>query len=327
MPNVRDYPAGEAARSQWIVEQRQGVKRSLPADWDPGQPVGYLSEEEPDQSGGRVTSATIFLANSECPWRCLMCDLWRHTLARPVPTGAILRQMDYALERLPPTREVKLYNAGSFFDPRAIPTRDHAGIAHRLRDYERVIVECHPALVREPVARFQRLLAGRLEVAMGLETIHPRVGPLLNKQMTPELFQNAAGFLLRHDIDLRVFILLQPPFLPAREAVEWALRSVAFAWECAARAAILIPTREGNGAMEALSWQGLFIRPRLSALEAALEQALEKRQGVVMADLWDLERFSNCPSCFVQRRKRLEVMNLTQRHLRAALCPVCHGQS
>jgi len=68
-----------------------------------------------------VPVATIFLTNRECPWRCVMCDLWKNTLIDSVPLGAIPSQIDYALARLPAARQIKLYNSGSFFDTQAIP--------------------------------------------------------------------------------------------------------------------------------------------------------------------------------------------------------------
>ena len=62
-----------------------------------------------------------------------MCDLWRNTLDETVPPGAIATQIRSALEQLPPVRQVKLYNAGSFFDPAAIPPAEDAGIADARR--------------------------------------------------------------------------------------------------------------------------------------------------------------------------------------------------
>ena len=126
-----------------------------------------------------------------------MCDLWRNTLTKSVPVGAIPEQIDFALRRLGPARSVKLYNSGSFFDPRAIPPEDYEAIAARVRDFERVIVECHPAFVGERCVAFRDLLRGRLEVAMGLETAHPEVLEKLNKRMTLDQFAAAAQFLAK----------------------------------------------------------------------------------------------------------------------------------
>ena len=55
-----------------------------------------------------------------------MCDLWRDTLETDTPPGAIPHQIELALARRARTcagdrDDLKLYNAGSFFDDRAVP--------------------------------------------------------------------------------------------------------------------------------------------------------------------------------------------------------------
>ena len=127
---------------------------------DPSRPYGFFVEEEPRAGGGTDRVATIFLTNRECPWRCLMCDLWKNTLEAPTPRGAIPAQMRFALERLPSANVLKLYNAGSFFDRAAIPWEDHGEIASLARGFERVVVECHPALAGDSSPRFRDLLGG-----------------------------------------------------------------------------------------------------------------------------------------------------------------------
>lgn len=61
-----------------------------------------------------------------------MCDLWTSTLPGDTPRGAIPAQIRAALAELPPARRIKLYNAGSFFDPKAIPPDDDGEIADLL---------------------------------------------------------------------------------------------------------------------------------------------------------------------------------------------------
>ena len=82
------------------------------------------------RASGEIASVnTLFLTNRECPWHCVMCDLWKNTLTETVPVGAIPAQIEYALARLPTARVIKLYNSGSFFDPRAVPVADYPAIA------------------------------------------------------------------------------------------------------------------------------------------------------------------------------------------------------
>ena len=297
------YP--ERNRSAWIVAQRPPR-----ASADPFKPYGFLLERERAASGRLVSSAVILLTNKECPWRCLMCDLWQHTLTCSVPPGAIPEQIDYALDRLQARPEqVKLYNSGSFFDPAAIPLADYPAIAQRVSFAGHLVVESHPQLVGESVLRLRDLLAPSLEVAMGLETVHPDVLPRLNKNLTLSAFAKATGFLRRRGIAVRAFILLRPPFLNEAEALEWALKSAEFAFACGVEALSVIPTRAGNGALDRLRQAGEFAPPRLPTLERTLESLLERRQGRVFADTWDLEQFSTCAACFEQRCQRLRLMN------------------
>ena len=311
------YPLTAKDRTRWILERR-GPKNTL----DPMQPYAFLWEEEAGPLGEPVPTATIFLTNRECPYHCLMCDLWQNTLDSRIPNGAIAAQIRYALERLPPARQVKLYNAGSFFDPQAIPPEDYAEIAEAVHSFERVVVECHPALIGDRCLRFRDLLAGRLEIAVGLETVHPDVLARLNKRFTVADFQKAAALLAAHEIALRVFLLLCPPFLTEVEGVVWAKRSLDVAFDSGASVCCIIPTRAGNGAMEALAASGDYAPPTLLSLEAVQEYGLGLAKGRVFADLWDIERFYTC-ACSPARAARLAEMNRTQGPLRAVVCAKC----
>lgn len=260
-----------------------------------------------------MTSAVILLTNKECPWRCLMCDLWKHTLISSVPPGAIPRQIEYALSRLPALpQQVKLYNSGSFFDPAAIPLADYAAVAQKVSFATHLVVESHPRLIGESALKLRDLLGSSLEVAMGLETVHPEVLPRLNKHLSLGAFSKAVGFLRGHGVAVRAFVLLNPPFLNEAEGLEWAVKSAEFAFASGAEVVSLIPTRAGNGALDRLRETGEFAPPRLPTLERALETVLELRHGRVFADPWDLEQFSTCAACFERRRERLHQINREQ---------------
>ena len=292
---------------------------------DPWKPYAYFVEPEHSRSGKVEDVATLFLTNRECPFRCLMCDLWKHTLEETVPLGAIPAQIEFALSRLPPARHIKLYNSGNFFDPKAIPREDHAAIADRVRGFETVIVENHPRLCGDGCREFRELLNGpRLEVAMGLETIHPDVLPRLNKQMTAQDFADAARGLVRAGIDVRAFILLRPPYLTEAEGVEWAVQSMRFAFDCGAGCCAVIPVRGGNGIMERLQASRQYSPPALGSLESVLDQGLAMRGGRVFVDLWGAERFATCPACASARMERLRRINLAQRADPEVACPQCH---
>ena len=299
------------------IEKLRPLRNKLNADI----PYHFLHEQEPGANGVLQKVNTIFLTGKECSFKCLMCDLWKNTLTGPTPVGAILKQIDYALERLPTADVIKLYNNGNFFDPKAVPQSDYPGIIERLKPFKRVVVENHPKLCGENCVDFKNKLNGTLEIAMGLETIHPQVLPKLNKQLTPDDFKNAASFLRSNDIDVRAFILLNPPYLTdPNENIDWVNRTVQFAFDCGTQCCSIIATRSGNGIMETLQEQGLYMPPTLDALEEVFETALLLKQGRVFVDTWDIGFLSNCPQCFQARKERLEAMNLHQQVYPAISC-------
>ena len=301
------YPAGGPARDNWIVARR-GPRNAV----DASRPYAFFIEDERLDSGDVGPVATIFLTNRECPWRCAMCDLWKNTTTETVPVGSIPRQIEFALKQLPAARQVKLYNSGSFFDPRAVPLEDYAAIAALVKTFERVIVECHPSLVCEDCYQFEAMLETKLEVAMGLETVHPFVLEKLNKRMTLDAYLDAAQRLSAHGIDLRSFILVQPPFMVPKESLDWACRSIDFAMLCRATSITLIPTRAGNGAMDALALAGEFVPPELSTIEAAQDYGISFQSARVCVDLWDIELIQCEECCREDRLKRIRKMNLSQ---------------
>jgi archaeosine synthase beta-subunit len=269
---------------------------------DPARAYAAVHERELTADGVLAPTVVVFLTNRQCPFECVMCDLWVNTLERSVEPGMIPRQIRHALAQLPSATQIKLYNAGSFFDPQAIPVDDDEEIAAAVGGFDRVIVEAHPAFLRGAYAdrclRFRDLLSRRrdgasprLEVAIGLETAHHEVLAQLNKRMTVDDFRAAVAFLRAHDIDGRAFILLQPPFMQPEEALEWACRSIDVAFDAGCGVCSIIPTR------------GVTPPPTVEMLAAAVEYGIGLRRGRVFADLWDID---------AMRAQHLRMLNETQ---------------
>jgi uncharacterized Fe-S cluster-containing MiaB family protein len=286
-------------------------------------------EDERTPAGRLVPTATVFLTGSECPFTCVFCDLWRYTTAGATPVGALPAQLrlaldDEAVQRARP-RRIKLYNASNFFEPRAVPPADLPVLADLLRPFESVTVECHPRLVLADggCLDFARRLSGRLEVAMGLETIHPDALPRLAKGVGPDDFARASRHLRAAGIGVRAFVLVGVPFVPGTESVAWAVRSAAYALDQGAGVVALVPVRAGNGELERLSAEGAFTPPTLLDLEAALEGAQGLGRGVVIADLWDAARLPACAACGPSRIARLERANRTGRAQPVVTCRTC----
>ncbi|HMJ17165.1 MAG TPA: hypothetical protein VK478_02160 [Gemmatimonadaceae bacterium] len=314
--------------SNAVVDRRIRSLRPPKPQVDPYKAHGSVLDDE-RRPGGKVEKAlTVFLAGAECPFTCSFCDLWRFTLDGPTPPGALTRQLERVLRSLdgPLPDRLKIYNASNFFDQRAVPLEDVLGIARLAGPFSAVTVESHASTISPRTLEFARQLTGRLEVAVGLETIHPVAIEQLNKYLDLARFDWAARFLLENGVDLRVFVLLGAPHVPAAESVAWTVRTVEYAVERGASVVSIIPVRGGNGEMERLQGLGQFTPPTLSQLEESLDLSVKLSGTVVTADLWDVERLPACEHCRSGRIARLRRLNLTGRVEPRLACSKCGAE-
>lgn len=324
----RDEPPRRLTPTAFIRAAR-GPRNQVARD----RPVASFTEQEVWAAGQTIETTVVILGGAECRFTCAMCDLWRNTTRSATPPGAVPEQISHAVTAAAapaaggladgPPRWIKLYNGSNFFDPRAVPPADLPTIADLVSPFARVIVENHPRLTTAAIPRFRDQCRGRLELALGLECIHPDILPKLNKQMTLADFTSACRQLHAWGIDTRAFVLLGLPWLPPAEAVDWCLRGVQFAWEQGVRHVSVVPTRPGNGFLDQLGLEGLFVAPTAAAVEAlaaavftATLHTARTPAGdpqLVTVDLWDWPRLTgHCGSCRDQRLARLAAMNQSQ---------------
>jgi radical SAM enzyme (TIGR01210 family) len=294
---------------------------------DPYVAHGTVVEEERRPDGRIERALTVFLAGAECPFTCSFCDLWRYTIEGPTPPGALVAQLERVLADVgaPPER-LKLYTASNFFDRRAVPPDDLPALARLAEPFAAATVESHASTIGPGVAAFARMLRGRLEVAMGLETIHPVAAERLNKRLTVARFDRAAQSLAADGIDVRAFVLLGAPHVVPEESVEWTVRTVEHAAAQGAAVVSIIPVRGGNGEMERLASAGEFTAPTLTQLEEALDGCAHIAGTAVTADTWDLEKFARCEACLPARAERLRRINVSGWAEPRVRCETCGGE-
>jgi radical SAM enzyme (TIGR01210 family) len=287
---------------------------------NPAMPYAWLTEKECTQSGRVEDVSVVFLTNRECPFHCMVCDLWKNTTDETVPEGSISTQINIALKSLPPSRHLKLYNSGSFFDTGAIPYEEYGSIAKLAGGFDSMVVESHPVFINDKCIEFRDMTKPVLEVAIGLETIHRKSLERLNKHMTISDFRNAVRFLNYNGISSRAFILLKLPFMTEDQGVIWAERSIEFAFDCGVDCCSIIPVRPGNGMVEYLALKGHYSPPHIESLERVLEYGIRLKAGRVFADTWNLGLFSNNDKYLSERVNRINQMNLSQELLPTVEC-------
>jgi archaeosine synthase beta-subunit len=295
-----------------FAEQHTDAIESHRRTLDANRPQAFFEEREPSPDGKVVGGVTVLLTASRCPLRCTMCDLWHQTLPHPTPVGSIAKQLDIVLESTTQRDWIKLYNAGNFFDTQSIPIEDYESIAQRVGDFRRVIVENHPNVGRKHLPKFRSMIRGRLEVAIGLETVQGRLLRHMNKRFNYTEFESYLTHLRSCATDARVFLILGGPGWSCEESIRWARLSVRYSARLQCRSASIIPARIGHG-WNGQGWNGQGAKlPTWSAKELVYfqRQVFEdlKRQRspmMVTVDTWNID--PNDPEL-----ESLMKLNLTQ---------------
>jgi archaeosine synthase beta-subunit len=291
--------------------------RALRRGRDSGPPPPKIEIESfPDGSAREI--ATVFLRNGECPLACVYCALYRQASDRPATGREIAGQIREVRVRWPGVAGLKLYNASSFFEPRSIDQSQESfrAIAEALSSLDLVVVEARSENAGQAI-RLSRLVSARLEVAIGLETADDSLLRLLNKPTSLIRFRSAAANLSAHDISLRAFVLVGPPFVGAADARQSAVETFEEARRAGARVVSLLPVVSEHEPMEALRRAGFYSEISLDSYfetvcDCARAQGGSKTPGtIVLAETANLARLPGCPNCHPEKTRRLEGLNAT----------------
>ncbi len=166
-----------------------------------------------------VDCLTVILRTRGCSWRkCLMCGF---SISANVSEEHLKKQIDFAISKYGVRDVLKIFTSGSFFDEREIPPKFREYVYSLVE--KKLIVESRPEYVYNcDFPPFE------LEVGIGLETSNDFVRDVcINKGFSFKDYTRAATFLKSRNVKVRTYLLLKPPFLSEREAIEDCLKSIA----------------------------------------------------------------------------------------------------
>lgn len=196
-------------------------------DLRPANPREIISTwTEKDVLDGKVVDAWVIIFRTRgCYWArksgCSMCG-YVNDVAIEVGEQDLAAQLETVLPMHKGQPFVKVYTSGNFFDDREVFPEVRREILKGLGDRcEKVMVETLSHLVRrEPLEEGTRL-AQKFEIALGLESANDVVlRQAVNKMWGLKEHVRAAE--LAHEVGATVksYLLLKPPFLTEREAIE-----------------------------------------------------------------------------------------------------------
>ncbi|MCL2141604.1 MAG: archaeosine biosynthesis radical SAM protein RaSEA [Methanimicrococcus sp.] len=213
------------------IRQRQRIK-SKPYD----EPAAFWLGK--DNLRGTITDVlTIIFQTSGCYWGkqggCTMCGYVYDSSTGAPSDDDLMAQLEKALERAKDKEKmmVKIFTSGSFLDEREISKDVRKRILTRLSDDEKVIAvlaETRPEFVTDEAAKDCLSAINKpFEFAYGLETTSDRIRKeSINKGFSFEKFKQAAVIARKNGIYTKAYLMLKPPFLSEREAMQDIQKSI-----------------------------------------------------------------------------------------------------
>lgn len=200
---------------------------------DPTEPIRVWIDKDrtPDGIGN---SLTIVFNTDGCRWAraggCTMCGYVGESRKGSVTGDALLEQLEKAIEHEQEKNmnceNAKLYTSGTFFDRREIPEETRHKILDILSD-KRVIVESLPDFIDKEIIEDSVSRVRSLDVAIGLETADDYIRKeCVNKYFEFEDFVDATKEAKKGGAGVKTYLLMKPPFLTEKEALEDAVYSI-----------------------------------------------------------------------------------------------------
>lgn len=187
--------------------------------------------KEKDLSNGKVVDTMVMIMRTNgCCWAksggCTMCGYRQASLSQ-MTTENLNRQIDQAVSRYKGEPFVKIYTSGSFLDENEIPGSVRDRILNEFSGCERILVESRPEFV---VPDLISTMPKSMTIALGMESSDPDVlKTSINKGFTQEDSRNAGTIIKDSGLSVRTYLLLKPPFMTERMAIDDAVRSARFA--------------------------------------------------------------------------------------------------
>lgn len=301
------------------MQNKKKSKSNIPR---PNEPVGVWSGREIFETSP-LNSVTIILRTVGCYWKnCLMCGFKNDCL--PQVTSEDLRdQIDQVFLSFPEDNEdliVKIYTSGSFFDEREVPKAVQEEFLTRLGDDSRVrkvIIETRPEFVREDNISEYASLFERFDIAIGVETSNDAIrASCFNKNFSFKDFTHASGIAEEFGAGIKAYLLLKPPFLSERSALEDVVRSSRDVSEYASTISINLCNIQNHTKVYEMWQRGEYRPPWLwSAVEALIRVKSELKETVILSDpLASGQRRGphNCGICDSKVSDAIREFSLTQ---------------
>jgi archaeosine synthase beta-subunit len=196
---------------------------------DLSSPVTVWKEEDV-VDGRREKALVAILRTRGCHWSrkggCTMCGYNVESL-EGIGVEELTAQLKAVLARYEDEGMVKIYTSGSFLDPLEIPVEMRDRILGSFDQAKRVLFESRPEFVTPEILRE---LPDHASIALGLESASDTVlRCCVHKGFGVKDYVRASEAIDDRGLPVRTYLLLKPPYLTERAAMEDTAASIRFA--------------------------------------------------------------------------------------------------
>ncbi len=170
-----------------------------------------------------VDAGVVILPSTGCRHAmCIMCG-YIYDCPREIEQHEIIAEFKRALKNLGNIEYLKIFTSGSFLDKREIEAETVRKIIHEInsrKSIRRVQIESRPEFITEENLEIFNELNAELEIGIGLETANDYIrNEIINKGFSFEDFKNAVNICRKYDVKVKAYLLLKPPFLTEKDAI------------------------------------------------------------------------------------------------------------
>jgi archaeosine synthase beta-subunit len=260
-------------------------------------PISYwIKEDRLLNEVGR--EFTIILRTKGCRWAlsdkggCSMCGYVKDSYIKNLKSHHIINQFQKAwnakieeIEKVNFNFIIKIFNSGSFFDDEEINEDTREFIYQKISQVDKikeVVVESRVEFLDEiKLKKMKEVLGSKhIEIAIGLETSNNYIrNNYINKGLSYDDFLSAVELIRHLQLGIRIYLLLKPPFLNEKSAIDDCVASIKKMIELKVNTISINPVNIQKGTFVEYLWKKKLYRPPwFYSLIKCLNSAINSQQ-------------------------------------------------
>jgi hypothetical protein len=283
------------------------------------KPDDYIAawHEKDRLETGIEKAFVLILRTNGCFWAhisgCSMCGYFNDTNISDINYEHLEHQLEKALKIYNNEKLVKIYTSGSFLDDREVAEPMQFKLLDSFSNANKIVIESRPEFVTEKKLEKLNKYKEKLIIALGLECASDEVlKNSINKGFTINEYKRAARLLNKYKMSLKTYILVKPPYVTEKDAIEYAVNTANFAAKYSSYISFNPVNVQSFTLIEELWKEGFYRSPWLWSMIEILKRTAEL--GIVVSyPTGSFERGAhNCKKCNEEAMCIIKNFSLTQ---------------